>query len=44
MKKTWEQPVLEVLAVNNTMGHTNQRESLDKDYEAGTKFWDLTWS
>ncbi|MFC3884758.1 paeninodin family lasso peptide [Bacillus songklensis] len=44
MKKEWQKPVLEVLDVNMTMGHTEQKQHLDKDYEAGTAYEDLTWS
>ena len=36
MKKQWEKPQLEILELNQTMGHTNQMRSIDKNFEAGT--------
>ncbi|WP_155890095.1 paeninodin family lasso peptide [Peribacillus kribbensis] len=44
MKKQWEKPVLEVLDVKMTMGHTAQMDHLDAKYEAGTPYAKLTWS
>lgn len=44
MKKQWITPKLEILDLSKTMGHTNQMQSIDKDYEAGTLYEDLTWS